>query len=260
MQTRAVLVRFGGIPIALIGLLLIMAPFFGLGIDDDILSLFQRAGFGILLMGLLILFLFSVRTIPREVSTSFIVDNGRNTARLLQGLNLHGKGVYFPPVGRLKEDRVYIPLEKHDLPLPEISDDTVFNVGSTGPSMGISIVPPGKGLVDSVERLTGRRFGDDDLWDAEESLQRLSKGTGMFRSVELKDRKGSIQLRIIHETEADICSGLWKEYGELHEQAGCPLCSAVLCATSRMAMTPLRIRSAEKTPLGTEYILEKVVR
>lgn len=260
MRPREILARFWGIPIAFLGLLLIISPLMNFDIDDDTLSLFQRAGFGILLMGLLVLFLFSFRTIPREVSVSFLLDNGRNTARLIKGLNLEGRGVYFPPVGRLKEDRVYVPMEKHDLPLPDISDETVFNVGSTGPSMGISIIPPGKAFVDSVERLTGTRFMEEDLKDGQEALQKLSKGTGMFREITFRQKKKAISLLIDHGKDDQVCGEMWKEYENLHSSVGCPLCSAVLCAASRMARTPMRIVRVGRTPEGTEYELEKVTR
>jgi len=260
MQFKAIFLRFGGIPFALIGLLMIFLPLLYGNNDGSLEDLLQRAGFGFLLMGLLLLFLFSIKTIPRDVSRSFIIDNGENTGRMLKGLNLHGKGIYLPPIGRLKEDRVYVPFEKHDLPVPDISDDTVFNVGSTGPSMGVSMVPPGKGFVDSVERLTSTSFIDDELRDGTESLQKLSKGTGMYKNIELKDRKDHIQLKIFYGSDDEGCSEMWKKYDSLHQQTGCPLCSAVICASARMAMTPLRIRKVSRDPEYVEYELEKVIR
>jgi hypothetical protein len=260
MQTRDIFVRYGGLPIAILGLSLIMASFFLEDINGDILDLFQRAGFGILLIGLLILFLFSIKTIPREFSVSFIMTQGLNISRLLKGMNLHGKGVYFPPYGRLRKDRVYIPLEKHNLPLPEISDETVFNVGTTSPSMGLVMIPPGKDFVDSVEKITGKRFRDDHLKDSQEALQRLSKGTGMFKEIEVRDRKSTIELSIVHEKDDSTCQDLWTENDMIHGQVGCPLCSSVICATARIAKVPLRITDVQRKDRKVLYQLEKVVK
>ncbi len=252
--------RFGGLPIALAGLLLIL--FSGEIIHSwDLIpgsrlsDLALRGGFGVLLMGLLILFLFSFRTVPREVSSSFMLTQGRDLGRMVEAMNLHGKGVLLPPTGRLKEDRVYLPLEKHDLPLPDLSDGTVFNVGSTGPSMGMSIIPPGKGFVDKVEELNGTLFRDDLVRDGTEALEKLSKGTGMFKKIEMHDRKESIELKIIHDAASEVCDTIWKEYPMLHSQVGCPACSAVLCAATRIVSAPLRIEDVKRIGDSVEYKL-----
>ncbi len=268
MRVKELAVRFGGIPVAVIGGSLIIFSLYQLGdqpieqlaAKEGTWDLILRAGFGVLLMGLLILFLFSIRTVPREISTSFLNIQGRNIGRTVKAMNLHGKGVYFPPVGRLRDDRVYIPFERQDLPIPELSDETVFNVGSTGPSMGLSLIPPGKGFVDTVEEQTGSKFMEEDLRDGSEALEKLSKGTGMFRSIELRDRKDSVELKIIHDRKDHVCSSIWGEFDTLHSQVGCPLCSAVLVATCRMASKPLRITSVRINDGQVTYELEKVIR
>ncbi|MFW3145674.1 MAG: hypothetical protein ACMUIE_02550 [Thermoplasmatota archaeon] len=219
-----------------------------------------RAGFGSLLMGLLILFLFSVRTVPRELSESFQVTQGRNMGRILTALNLEGNGYYIPPGGRSMEDRVYVPMEKRKMGLPDLPGEQVFNVGTTTPSMGVSIIPPGLDLVESVEESAGRRFGEDLLADGGESLERLGKGTGLFGSIDLRTEKENIRLNIKHRDLKETCDRLWEEYPSLHLQVGCPGCSAVLCATARMAHTPLRIGDAKRAGSTVEYRLERVRR
>jgi hypothetical protein len=265
MDLKEAGMRYGGLPVALSGIILILLsgeliPAWDIMDGERLSDLALRGGFGLFLMGLLLLFLFSFKTVPREISTSFILSQGRNSGRLVQAMNLKGKGVLYPPVGRLREDRVYIPLEKHDLPLPDISDETVFNVGSTGPSMGISMIPPGKGFVDKVEELSNHSFSEDPIRDGSESMERLSKGTGMFKKIELRDNGNKITLRIHHSTGSEACDAIWKEFPNLHSQTGCPLCSAVLCATARIGSVPLRIEKAERNDDIVEYTLRRKLK
>jgi hypothetical protein len=265
MDIKEVSMRFGGLPLALAGLLLILLsgeliPGWDLISGDRLSDLALRGGFGVLLMGLLLLFLFSFKTVPREISTSFMHTQGENVGRVVEAMNLHGKGVLLPPVGRLKVDRIYIPLEKHDLPLPDISDNVVFNVGSTGPSMGVSIIPPGMGFVDRVEKITGSSFMEDSTRDGTEALEKLSKGTGIFKKIEMRDRGEAIEIDIIHDAGKQVCDNIWKTYPRLHSQVGCPLCSAVLCASARIASVPLKILTAERNDKGVRYKLGRKLK
>lgn len=258
--------RFWGIPVLLIGICMILLSgqllpsVDPLGSGGELKDLLMKGGFAVALLGLFSLFLFSGRTIPAEISFSFLDVQGTNLGRLTVGMNLKGKGIYFPPAGRLKQDRVYIPLERHDLPLPAISDETVLNVGSTTPSMGLSLIPPGMKFVDTVEEMTGRRFQDDDPKDGTESLERLSRGTGMFRKIEMKNDRTNVSLRIEHDRGEHVCNEIRKEYPTLHGQVGCPLCSSVLCATARICRVPLRIGTFRKEGNEIIYDLEKVTR
>lgn len=217
-----------------------------------------RAGFAFLLMGLFTLFMFSFRSVPEELALSFARTSDANTARLLTALNLEGKGTYMPPGGRLLEDRVYVPMEKLNLPLPKISDAAVFNVGTTSPSMGISLVPPGKDLVDLVEERTGRPFSEDRPSSSQEALERLTKGTGLYGKVSLRSKEDAIEVTIAHSRMKEACKAAWGKYPLLHERTGCVGCSAVLCALARVHGRPLRIVSVSEGKDGVTYGLERV--
>lgn len=260
MDAREIGARFGGLPLVILGLVDIVLILTGsISASREFQELLLRVGFGVLLIGLLLLFLFSVRSVPQDLSFSFMLTQGRNIGRLINALNLEGKGIYFPPVGRLNEDRVYIPLEKRDLPPPDISDVSVFDVGSTGPSMGISLLPPGKGFVDRIEQLTTQPFSKETPMNGTEALEKLSKGSGLMRSLELTDRGERLELEILHNRNDTICSTLWKEYPDLHSKVGCPLCSAALTASARITGAPLRVISVEHDRSRVKYVLERVI-
>ncbi|MCU0799997.1 MAG: hypothetical protein MUC62_10060 [Candidatus Thermoplasmatota archaeon] len=259
MGLGTVFARIGGIISSLAGILLITisAGAFGTAVDpgERALEMVGRAGFAFLLMGLFTVFLFSFRSVPEELTLAFVRTSDTNTGRLLDALNLDGKGTYMPPGGRLLEDRVYVPMEKVHFPLPNLSDQTVFNVGTTGPSMGISMVPPGKDLVDLVEEGTGKRFSDDGPSSAQEALERLGKGTGLYKGITVRGRGDGLDVTIAHSRLKGACSRAWKEHPNLHERVGCVGCSAVLCALARVHRRPLRIISASDGKDGTVYEL-----
>ncbi len=255
-------IRIGGSVFFLMGLFLVFVAGDLLGLMEKDLTpgndeLIVRVGFGSLLIGLLTLFLFSSSSVPKEVSRGFLLSSGRNTARTIVSLNLEGNGAYVPPGGRLSEDRVYIPLEKKPHSLPLLNDEMVFSVGSTGPSMGVALIPPGKGLVDEVEKMTRTRFRDGSLSDATENLERLGKGTGLFNKIEVRDKGRYLEVNIVNSRFKDVCDRLWDEFPDLHARIGCPLCSSVLCATARMAKTPLLIKSVEREGGMVMYRVER---
>jgi hypothetical protein len=263
MDWKEAYLRSGGGVLAVLGIVLILISgelVSGTGIDmpQRTAEFVLRAGFGAFLIGILMVFLFSFRTVPLELTSSFLLTQGRNMGRMLEALNLDGKGTYMPMKGRLLEDRVYVPLEKEVLPLPDLAKEMVFNVGTTGPSMGISLLPPGLDLVNRVESDCGRSFRDDTLAEADESMERLGKGIGLYKDIRIKVKERNVELTIEHSRLKETCDILWEEHPHIHEQIGCPACSAVLCAASRVIRSPLRIFRVSREKGKIIYILERM--
>ena len=263
MNFRDIWVRVFGIILTLAGaaLIIISGDIYGPagieGVSDSGSEFMLRGGFGMLLIGLLILFLFSWRSVPEGLSWSFLKTDMDNLNRDVRSLNLQGKGIYFPAGGRLASDRVFIPLEQKPLPLPVLNEISVFSVGESGPSMGKSIVPPGRGLVNEVEKQTEKRFRDDRLADSNESMEKIGKGTGLIGDINVRDRKNSIEVSIKHSRLKSICDYTFDEYPDLHEKCGCPGCSAVICALARVAKMPLRVDEVEREDDTVRYTLIK---
>jgi hypothetical protein len=182
---------------------------------------------------------------------------GQNLVRLFNGMELKGNGIYIPASGRLSEDRVYIPAEQKPLPLPKLASEQVLIVGTTGPSMGLSIVPPGMGMINRIEQDTGREFKDDDLSEIAEALERISKGTGLIGSISARSKGDRISLQITHSKFLEVCQDSWEDDPELHLKVGCPGCSSVLCAVTRISRSPIRIIRSERKGKKVLYELER---
>ncbi len=264
MEHKEAVLRAGGALLAVGGVLMILISGelgvgFGIEMNGELAGFLLRAGFGILLVGILILFLFSVRTVPQELTDPFLLVQGKNLARMIEGMNLEGKGVYIPKGGRLLDDRVYVPMEKKALPLPHLSSDQVFNVGTTSSSMGISIIPPGKDLVDKVEKDSGKELRNFPLHDATETLEILGKGTGLFKAITVRTKGDRVIVQISHSRLKHVCERLWEDHPDLHERVGCPACSAVLTGVARIAKSPCRIESVKRSSGVVEYELKRGV-
>ncbi|MGA1873741.1 MAG: hypothetical protein ACMUHY_08715 [Thermoplasmatota archaeon] len=262
MDRREVLTRIGGVFLTLSGIAMIivsgkLVPYADMGLGDRPAEFMLRAGFGILLMGILIVFLFSFRTVPKELIDPILFDRSRDMGRLLEALELKGNGVYVPKGGRLKEERVYVPAEEKPLPLPGLVAEQVLIVGTTGSSMGVSLIPPGSGLVDRIETDTKREFREDELPDIQESLERLSRGSGLIGSISARSKGERIHVEIVHSRFREVCDRSWKDQPQIHSKTGCPGCSAVISAVARVSGSPLRIGSVEREGRRVVYLLER---
>ncbi|MBN1539975.1 MAG: hypothetical protein JW939_07510 [Candidatus Thermoplasmatota archaeon] len=234
-----------------------LVPWIEVGLPGRTAEFLLRSGFGVMLIGILSLFLFSGRWVPGELVDPIVLDHDRNIGRLVGAMELKGNGIYIPAGGRLKEERVYVPAEDKKLPLPRLIAEQVLIVGTTGPSMGISMVPPGSGLVDRIERDTGRKFAGEELADLPEALERLSKGSGLIRSISARVKGDRIFLEIVHSRFREVCEESWKMDPMFHARIGCPGCSAVLSAAARVSKSPLRIESVEHKGGKVTYELER---
>lgn len=234
-----------------------LVPWIDAGLPGRTAEFLLRSGFGVMLIGILSLFLFSGRTVPKELVDQLVLDHDRNIGRLIGALELKGKGIYVPAGGRLKEERVYIPAEEKRLPLPRLIAEQVLIVGTTGPSMGISMIPPGSDLVNRIERDTGKKFAEDELADLPEALERLTKGSGLIRSISARVKGDRIFLDITHSRFKDVCDESWRYDPMLHLKTGCPGCSAVLSAAARVSGLPLRIEGVERKGGKVLYELER---
>jgi len=262
MDKKEVLMRVGGAVLAVSGLAMVLIsgkilPIADAGLADKAADFVLRAGFGTFLIGILMLFLFSFRTVPKELVDPLLTSQDRNLGRLLDSLELKGNGIYVPAGGRLKEERVYIPAEERPLPLPKLVAEQVLIVGTTGSSMGVALLPPGSGLVDRIERDSGKKFAEESLTDLNEALERLSKGTGLVGSIITRTKGDNISIEIVHSRFRDVCEEGWKMDERLHSMVGCPGCSAVLASTARVSRSPIHIASVDHKENKVTYHLER---
>lgn len=204
----------------IIGLVLI-----GLGIillfSND--ALYIKLGFAVILIGVLLIFMITEKTIPRKLSKAQIEGNFNAFENITKNLNLSGNAVFIPTSDILNEERIFIPLEESNMKIPELNDDSVFSTGIDGRSLGMAIPPSGLKLLQEVEKEI--KFSEISEENLEEKLQSFV-GLDLLKSVTLKrlseNWKLIIEKPIFCESNKNMC-----------KQFPCPTCSAILTAITR---------------------------
>jgi len=262
MSRSAVWVRSGGAIVLLAGIALVVlsGQIVDLNIDGiggGSARLMSRAGFAFALIGTFSLFLHSENLLPSAYVLSLARTGSMNIQRMTEAMNLSGKGTYIPPAGRLMDDRVFVPMDDRDLPLPQPSDGTVLNAGDLGPALGAFFVPPGKDLLDRLESDAGRSFSKAGTDEAQDYLEILTKGSGLIARIEHRTNADTVDIRIRHSRLSVPCDELWEAHPGFHAQVGCAGCSLVLVAAARISGSPLRIVKATREEGVVHYILRR---
>ena len=216
----------------IIGLTLILIGIIFLLLTNT--SLYIKLGFASIIIGLLLIFIITEKTIPKNLSDAQIKGNLETIKNITKNLNLNGNAMFLPANNIRSEERIFIPLNKTQKKLPEIDNDYVFSTGSDGKSLGIAVPPSGLELLKEIEKQVD--FKEITLDDVEEPLQSFV-GLDLLRSISLEKQEKSWMLNlekpIFCTKDPDLCN-----------QYPCPTCSAVLTAITRAAKQNIQI---EKT-------------
>ena len=201
-------------------------------INQDSLSI--RIGFSSILIGLFMIFMITEKSIPKKISSAQVEGNLEVVKNITKELNLAGNAVFLPRSDTLEEERIFIPLNKTDIKLPEIDSDIVFSTGSDGKSLGISVPPAGLKLLQEIEKEAD--FEHTELDDIEEKLQTFV-GMDLLKSVSFQKGENDWTLELdkplFCTNDSDIC-----------KQYPCLTCSAVLSAITRTSKKKLWINDA----------------
>jgi hypothetical protein len=183
----------------------------------------MKLGFSSILIGLLMIFMITERSIPKSISDAQIEGNLNAVKNITKELNLAGNAVFLPKSELRSEERIFIPLNQTNVQVPHIDDNLVFSTGLDGGSMGISVPPSGLKLLQELEKETD--FDHTELDAIEEKLQTFV-GMNLLKSVSFKkgENNWSLELEkpLFCPDEKNIC-----------KQYPCPTCSAVISAITR---------------------------
>ena len=204
----------------IIGTIFIVIGLILLFTDD---ALYIKLAFSLILIGILLIFIITEKTIPSKISKAQIEGNFNAFENIAKNLNLSGNAIFIPTSDILDEERIFIPLDKKDMNIPELNDDSLFSTGLDGKSLGMAIPPSGLKLLQEIEKETNfSEIAEDNI---EEQLQSFV-GMDLLKSVTLKRLKGNWKLQL---EKPIFCQG----YNSMCKQYPCPTCSAILTAITR---------------------------
>lgn len=228
------------------GSLLIVIGIFLIISHDD--SIYLNIGFGAVFIGIFAIFVITEKTVPKKINNAQLLSNMEFLHSLTNNLDLNGNGLYIPAGGNLTKERVFIPLQDEEkYNLPPLDNNSVFITGTSGSSLGVVLVPPGLGLLDLYEREFGINIEDIEIDELGQNLQMITHGLDLVKDLSIKSEdKAHIRLKITPSKNNDICEGIVKNREKMCKQAGCPICSSILCAITRSLGKKIRIQELDR--------------
>ncbi|MGQ9566056.1 MAG: hypothetical protein ACUVT5_05875 [Candidatus Bathyarchaeales archaeon] len=179
--------------------------------------------------------------------------------RIIRDFNYKGKGFYIPPYPKevylpehlkgLKEMIVYISAGTTDK-MPSIEEIAESKFIIENPE-GITISPPGAGLLTQFERELRIDLTKIDLGSLCESLpQLIIENFQLAKEIDLKTENGRVQLTMVD----SMYKRLYREEDQKSVYLlGCPIASAIACAIAKTTGKIVTIQSVKVSP-DTESI------
>jgi len=217
---RSISIQQPDIRAKIIGLILIAI---GVALFFSNNTIYLKLSFALLLIGLLLIFMITEKTVPSKISKAQIEGNFNAFENITKSLNLAGSAVFIPKSNMLSEEKIFIPLEKKNNQIPELNDNIIFSTGADGKSLGMAVPPSGLKLLEEVEKET--EYVNINSDNIEEQLQGFV-GMNLINSIELKKSDDKLRLEI---TKPIFC----QKNETMCRQYPCPTCSAILTAITR---------------------------
>jgi len=210
-------------------------------------SILAFIGLGLTFWGCLFLLLK-----PEPYTKSTLLDSTttpslKNLHKLLTDLNYNGKGVYLPPkyLTDLKSGLVYIS-KKKGIDIPPLGEKPEDTTVSTNPD-GLYITPPGLDLTNLFEKRLGTDFIRTDLQYLQTNLPNVFiENLEIAQALEITTENNLINIKITDSVYNNLHTQT-QQLATIHNSIGCPLCSAIACALTRVTGEPIIIENSHYT-------------
>ncbi|MEF8874397.1 MAG: hypothetical protein V5A88_06980 [Candidatus Thermoplasmatota archaeon] len=217
---------------------------------------YTNAAIGALFIGIFTLLIIHVPTVEEDTAIAELKSGVLSIHHLLEDMDVSQFGLLVPPQKGLTESRVYIPAG--DLEgVPDLYDEMSIVSGGRGRT-GVSLIPPGKPLLDEAKDKMEYDIEDQDIEAGRECMGYLSQGMGLAKSFSFRKEKGKVKIRITLGRYDKYCEELREEAEKLCSRTGCPICSAFLTSASESLSENLKVVEFEKEGKHIKYTLEAV--
>ena len=201
-------------------------------------------GLGLTFWGALLLYIKPTKYIKASLLHSIVLPTLSTLNQIVTELNIKGKAIYLPPktLEEIKKGKMFIPTVKETTPkTKKLSQKTIF---SKNPH-GIYITPPGNDLTNLYEETLGTTFTKVDLNYLQANLPKLLiEDLEIAEDIEINIQKSKIQIKIISPIFGEFCKQA-REYPNICNSIGCPICSSLACAITRITAKPVTIENAK---------------
>jgi len=225
-------------------------------------------GLGLTFWGALLFYIKPKHYIQSALLPSTTLPILTTINQIIKELNLKGKAVYLPPrsLDEIRSGKAFIPSKKEtDIPpSEELTGEKIFHENPDG----ILLTPPGVSLANLFEDTLGTSFTKVDLNYLQNNMPKLliedleiaedveievktsevkKKLTGSISLIQTKN--DGVYVKIIGSIYSDLCKKA-RELSSLCETIGCPLCSSIAVALSRITGKPVTIEEAKPSQDG----------
>ncbi|MDH5788696.1 MAG: hypothetical protein OEZ40_10440 [Candidatus Bathyarchaeota archaeon] len=214
-------------------------------------------GLGLTFWGALFLFVRPIKYVASSLLDSTAISSYSTIDRIIQDLKYKGKSFYIPPYPEevylpeylkgLKEMIVFISADS-DASTPSIEEMAKSRFLLENPK-GISVAPPGLGLLTQLEKELRRDITKLELTELCESLpQLILENLQLAKEIEMKPEKNQVYLRIFDSVYKNLYSR--EENLKSVHFLGCPLVSAIACAIAKTTAKIVTIHRDKISPDG----------
>jgi len=215
-----------------------------------------NAALGAFFIGIFTILIIHVPTVEEDTALAGLKSGVMSIHHMLEDMDVSQFGLLVPPQKGLTETRVYIPAGELE-GVPDLYDE-MFIVSEGKGKTGVSLIPPGKSLLDEAKGKMEYDIEGQDIEAGRECMGYLSQGMGLAKSFSFRKKEGDVKIRITLDRYDSYCEEIREKAGELCSRTGCPLCSAYLCAASESLSENLKIVDFEKEGEHIKYSLEAV--
>jgi len=221
-------------------------------------------GLASFLIGLLLVYLNSRPSFPPELVEASLLSSLANVERILHELGPRTKAIYLKTIDRLDVPMVFLPLEENSPPPSGLNlsgEDRLLVIDSDDSHRtGLLLEAPGASLLALMEKELDLNFidlGNDDFLNAIRS--------GMVKSLEVAaDVKATVtpegvEFRIRDGALRGLSQSVARSVPNVASRLGCPICSAVVCATVKAVKSDMILEEATHQ-LGSHTVTLKFAR
>ena len=208
-------------------------------------SILAFIGLGLAFWGALLLFIKPAKYVKASLLDSITLSSLTSIDQIITGLDYKGKAIYLPPkyLKALKGGKVFIPSKKHLImpPAEEVAEERTFLRNPKG----ILLTPPGVGLANLYESELGKDFAIVDLNYLQKNLPKLFvEDLEIAEDLEMSIENDRVHVRITGSIYRGLCEKA-RKLSNVCNSIGCPLCSSIAIALTRVSGEPVIIEKTE---------------
>jgi Double zinc ribbon len=195
-------------------------------------------GMACFLIGFMTLYLSESGAISSVLTTASIVPSLTNIERLLEELDLDGRGIYIPASGLGICPKVFVPLAVTPAtkrpPIALNGSRRIFvTVGRNPEERGLLLEAPGSQILETIERVQHIDLSKVQLDDLAANLTSGFKALGIAIEAKLEQKDASITIQIILSSLLELELRLRYAAPRVVAQIGTPVASAAAAAVSK---------------------------